>query len=137
MARNASQSPFGRLSETATVTRMPAKSGLFSGNPGTFRKRPTAWWAREDSNLQPDRYERPALTIELRALAAAATRPPMPALPYNVAPVPTIAGRGGWPGARRDSLHVRERGPARGRKRHTPAGLRLALAPLGHESFGP
>jgi hypothetical protein len=27
----------------------------------------TAWWAREDSNLQPDRYERPALTIELRA----------------------------------------------------------------------
>ena len=20
------------------------------------------WWAREDSNLQPDRYERPALT---------------------------------------------------------------------------
>src|SRR6266404_7661507 len=27
----------------------------------------TAWWAREDSNLQPDRYERSALTIELRA----------------------------------------------------------------------
>src|SRR6516165_6024327 len=26
------------------------------------------WWAREDSNLQPDRYERSALTIELRAL---------------------------------------------------------------------
>ena len=25
------------------------------------------WWARQDSNLQPDRYERPALTIELRA----------------------------------------------------------------------
>src|SRR5215472_2049494 len=25
------------------------------------------WWAREDSNLQPDRYERSALTIELRA----------------------------------------------------------------------
>jgi hypothetical protein len=28
------------------------------------------WWARQDSNLQPDRYERPALTIELRARAA-------------------------------------------------------------------
>jgi site-specific DNA recombinase len=31
---------------------------------------PTAhsiWWARQDSNLQPDRYERPALTIELQA----------------------------------------------------------------------
>ncbi len=26
------------------------------------------WWARQDSNLQPDRYERPALTVELRAL---------------------------------------------------------------------
>jgi hypothetical protein len=25
------------------------------------------WWAREDSNLQPDRYERSALTVELRA----------------------------------------------------------------------
>lgn len=32
------------------------------------------WWAREDSNLQPDRYERPALTIELRAPAAAVCR---------------------------------------------------------------
>ena len=27
----------------------------------------TMWWARQDSNLQPDRYERPALTIELQA----------------------------------------------------------------------
>ena len=27
-----------------------------------------AWWAGQDSNLQPDRYERPALTIELPAL---------------------------------------------------------------------
>ena len=27
----------------------------------------SAWWARQDSNLQPDRYERPALTIELQA----------------------------------------------------------------------
>src|SRR5258707_11104988 len=30
----------------------------------------TIWWARQDSNLQPDRYERPALTIELQAPAA-------------------------------------------------------------------
>jgi hypothetical protein len=29
------------------------------------------WWARQDSNLQPDRYERPALTIELQARPAA------------------------------------------------------------------
>src|SRR4051794_15868645 len=25
------------------------------------------WWARQDSNLKPARYERPALTIELQA----------------------------------------------------------------------
>ena len=30
------------------------------------------WWAGQDSNLQPDRYERPALTIELPALSALA-----------------------------------------------------------------
>ena len=35
----------------------------------------TAWWAREDSNLQPDRYERSALTIELRARAPATSEP--------------------------------------------------------------
>jgi hypothetical protein len=27
------------------------------------------WWAGQDSNLQPDRYERPALTVELPARA--------------------------------------------------------------------
>ena len=32
------------------------------------------WWARQDSNLQPDRYERPALTIELQAPAAIRVR---------------------------------------------------------------
>ena len=37
---------------------------------GNLRTRRTAWWAREDSNLQPDRYERSALTIELRARTA-------------------------------------------------------------------
>ena len=35
------------------------------------RERPSfvgsEWWARQDSNLQPDRYERSALTIELQA----------------------------------------------------------------------
>jgi hypothetical protein len=34
------------------------------------------WWARQDSNLQPDRYERPALTIELQAPGA--DRPAVP-----------------------------------------------------------
>ena len=35
------------------------------------------WWDREDSNLQPDGYERPALTIELRTPP---WRPPPPRL---------------------------------------------------------
>ncbi len=33
--------------------------------------RRNAWWAREDSNLQPSGYEPLALTIELRARAVA------------------------------------------------------------------
>ena len=33
-----------------------------------------AWWAREDSNLQPSGYEPPALTIELRARRAGAAQ---------------------------------------------------------------
>jgi hypothetical protein len=60
-----------QVPETKRSRRMPP-SGAFRPLPGNFRKRRTAWWAREDSNLQPDRYERPALTIELRALASAA-----------------------------------------------------------------
>ena len=35
----------------------------------------STWWAREDSNLQPNRYERLALTIELRARCFAAEMP--------------------------------------------------------------
>ena len=45
-----------------------------------------AWWARQDSNLQPDRYERPALTIELQApprTAAWDTRPATVRAPLN------------------------------------------------------
>ena len=30
--------------------------------PEDIRSHTTVWWAREDSNLQPDRYERSALT---------------------------------------------------------------------------
>src|SRR5947208_13241166 len=35
--------------------------------PAVAREAREGWWARQDSNLQPDRYERPALTIELQA----------------------------------------------------------------------
>ena len=33
----------------------------------TFGKK--VWWARQDSNPRPSRYERPALTAELQARA--------------------------------------------------------------------
>ena len=42
-------------------------------NPCIFRgltHHGEVWWAWQDSNLQPDRYERPALTIELPARPA-------------------------------------------------------------------
>src|SRR5665213_2391222 len=45
------------------------------------------WWARQDSNLQPDRYERPALTIELQA------PPALPLTRQVTVPTPLT----GWP----------------------------------------
>jgi hypothetical protein len=48
------------------------------------------WWAREDSNLQPDRYERPALTFELRARAEPDDDPGTDGVvPYNDRPAAT------------------------------------------------
>ncbi|BAU92447.1 hypothetical protein MPPM_3842 [Methylorubrum populi] len=44
--------------------RRPSHRGAFQAE--TLREK--EWWARQDSNLQPDRYERSALTIELQAL---------------------------------------------------------------------
>src|SRR4029453_9198165 len=58
------------VSVTAAETKAPANSGPIRMPSGTLRNRQNAWWAREDSNLQPDRYERSALTIELRARAS-------------------------------------------------------------------
>ncbi len=56
------------------------KSWAIRQRPGSAGSYRTGWWAREDSNLQPDRYERSALTIELRAHSSqqkrrCATRP--------------------------------------------------------------
>ena len=42
-----------------------------------------AWWACLDSNQEPDRYERPALTIELQARAASRRPTRGAASPYN------------------------------------------------------
>src|SRR4051794_35434565 len=45
----------------------PRKSRASLRRNGKRELAENGWWARQDSNLQPDRYERPALTIELRA----------------------------------------------------------------------
>jgi hypothetical protein len=53
--------PFNLIAEMAGSP--PDHDG---GGGGNLSPR-SVWWARQDSNLQPDRYERPALTIELQA----------------------------------------------------------------------
>ena len=72
-------------------------------SPGNLAVRKSAWWAREDSNLQPDRYERSALTVELRARRAqknaGATGPS-----YNAGPDAAIV--------RGPSARVPDQGPA-------------------------
>jgi hypothetical protein len=55
--------------------------GAFWRKAGNSQVRKSAWWAREDSNLQPDRYERSALTIELRAQAGCGRQCAPPRLP--------------------------------------------------------
>src|SRR5690606_38134062 len=40
---------------------------LFRSDRSRARPPGEKWWARQDSNPQPSRYERPALTIELQA----------------------------------------------------------------------
>src|SRR5262245_11896830 len=62
--------------ETKRSHKNPANSGPFSTTTGNLHNRRNAWWAREDSNLQPDRYERSALTVELRARGQGGTRDP-------------------------------------------------------------
>ena len=53
------------------TSRMPAfarKYGHFYAKCKLQNIRWTGWWARQDSNLEPDGYEPSALTIELQAL---------------------------------------------------------------------
>lgn len=49
------------------VREKPANAAHFAPRPGNLCSIQNAWWAREDSNLQPSGYEPLALTIELRA----------------------------------------------------------------------
>ena len=51
--------------ETETQPQKPRQLRASWPSLGNLAVRRNAWWAREDSNLQPDRYERSALTVEL------------------------------------------------------------------------
>ena len=50
------------------LSRNPATSRSFTVSSGNLSSRKTAWWAREDSNLQPSGYYEPfSADLELRA----------------------------------------------------------------------
>jgi hypothetical protein len=63
----ATRSPKGEAWPASRSSRSPARlrQRLRRGSPCSHASE--GWWAWQDSNLQPDRYERPALTIELQA----------------------------------------------------------------------
>ncbi len=46
---------------------MPHRRSAWCPTSSEINGLEAGWWAGQDSNLQPDRYERPALTIELPA----------------------------------------------------------------------
>ena len=58
---------WGRSLGRSSRARKPAFAPMGFGAAAFTRFASEGWWARQDSNLQPDRYERPALTIELQA----------------------------------------------------------------------
>lgn len=70
----------------ATIGSAPSPGG---GCGGVNSPPHPIWWARQDSNLQPDRYERSALTIELQAPVGGAADGAD--TPYNAHPVAAIA----------------------------------------------
>src|SRR5262245_19328478 len=76
-------------------------------------KNVNAWWAREDSNLQPDRYERSALTIELRARCVRAR--PAPPAPHTMPPRERQSRRG-------RAADAQKMGPAKFGASRPPAG---------------
>ena len=60
--------------ETEPEPQKPAKLRASWPSPGNLAVRKNAWWARQDSNLQPDRYDRSALAVEPRARSRGARR---------------------------------------------------------------
>jgi hypothetical protein len=70
-AQNSAERP--RTPSQRTYPReLSGQIGANCRERGNLSERRNAWWAREDSNLQPSGYEPLALTIELRARAARA-----------------------------------------------------------------
>ena len=57
----------GRSRAKKDESRKRQATALPAGSTKESRKRQEKWWARQDSNLEPDGYEPSALTIELRA----------------------------------------------------------------------
>ncbi len=51
------------------IPHQSTRCGIYRKLLSCHKRLRNAWWARQDSNLQPDRYERSALTIELQALS--------------------------------------------------------------------
>ena len=67
--------PATLCSQSRCATRLrytPTRTALAAREPGSNSCRTAIWywWARQDSNPQPSRYERPALTVELQAPSA-------------------------------------------------------------------
>jgi hypothetical protein len=77
----------------AFASLKPRRTRFNSVAVATRSPRGKNWWARQDSNLQPDRYERPALTIELQAppeTAAKRGRATVRLTPYNAPADPAM-----------------------------------------------
>src|SRR3954452_18371387 len=76
----------------------PAFAQMGFGVAAFTRFASEGWWACLDSNQEPDRYERPALTIELQARASVAARDTRRCrYPYNGRSCRATLGLAAWP----------------------------------------
>src|ERR1700704_4073509 len=93
------------------------------------------WWACLDSNQEPDRYERPALTIELQARAASRWRHATVPIPLTMNPWrPAMAAIGDTAEALRG---VVPRTPQRHKRVYARLRRAMALAKRCAAELGP